>query len=437
MPRASVRCVPAIERWKPGMSSHAARAEAAAARVGYVLKMYPRFSETFIVTELLAHERAGMELHIFSLRTPSDGRFHECLARVRAPVCYLHNARLRADDLWECLRLASREFPATWQVLHESAGVEARDAAQAVELAIAVRAHGITHLHAHFASVSARIARLAATMAGITYSITAHAKDIFHESVDPEALETKLADAAFCITVSAYNDRFLREQYGQAADRVELIYNGLDLDEFAFAPRPRTGRAILAIGRLVEKKGFDVLIDACAELHRRGSQFACDIIGSGAVESDLRAQIERLSLGDCVRLSGPAPRDQIVQRICDASVVAAPCVVGADGNRDGLPTVLLESMALGTPCVSTPVTGIPEIVRDGDTGLLVPERDAIALADALERLLDDPALGSSLAVAARALMEERFDIHINTLRMREAFERAGRSRAALQPGALV
>jgi glycosyltransferase involved in cell wall biosynthesis len=406
-------------------------------RVGYVLKMYPRFSETFVVTELLAHERSGLDLRIFSLRAPSDGRFHECLARVRAPVTYLKSAGPKADDLWDSLRLAASEFPETWQVLHASPGVDARDAAQAVELALAVRTHGITHLHAHFASVSTTVARLAAALVRISYSITAHAKDIFHESVDPTVLDSKLAEAAFCVTVSEYNDCFLREKYGKSADGVKLIYNGLDLDEFRFVPGPRTGQNILAIGRLVEKKGFDVLIDACAELRRRGRSFTCEIVGSGAVESALRAQIERLGLGDFVQLSGPASRDQIVERIGSASVFAAPCVVGKDGNRDGLPTVLLEAMALGTPCVSTPVTGIPEIVHHDETGLLVPERDAIALADALDRLLSNPDCGRRLAVAARALMEDRFDIHSNTLRMRRAFSRAQAQLLPTQPGALA
>lgn len=419
------------------MSETTSRIDDPPGRVGYVLKMYPRFSETFIVTELLAHEKAGMDLDIFSLRTPSDGRFHECLARVRAPVHYLTSEGIKARDLWQSLQHATREFPTTCGVLYASGGVDARDAAQAIELALAVRDRGITHLHAHFASVAATVARLAAILAGISYSFTAHAKDIFHESVDPVVLRTKLADAAFCVTVSAYNDRFLREHHGRAADRVELIYNGLDLDEFAFSPGPRPDRSILAIGRLVEKKGFDVLIEACAELRRRGAPFTCDIVGSGAIEPALRAQIERSDLTDCVRLCGPSPRDQIIKRITAASVVAAPCVVGSDGNRDGLPTVLLEAMALGTPCVSTPVTGIPEIIRDDQTGLLVPQRDPISLADALERLLDNPALGSELARAARELIVKRFDIHTNTSRMRALFARTAERPAAISARAIA
>ncbi len=175
------------------------------------------------------------------------------------------------------------------------------------------------------------------------------------------------------------------------------------------------------MGRLVEKKGFSVLIDACGELARRGLDFECEIIGTGDLHSALTAQIARLQLDGHVRLCGPRPQQDVIHALRDAAVFAAPCVVGADGNRDGLPTVLLEAMALGTPCVSTDVTGIPEVIRDGETGIIVPQHDEVGLANALETLLLRPELRIHLSAQARSLIEQDFDIHQNAATIRGLF----------------
>ena len=392
-------------------------------RVGYVLKMYPRFSETFVVREILAHEAGGLELAIFSLRPPVDGRFHEALAHVRAPVTYIERAH-KAEELWAKVRAAAEERPAVWEALAGAGSADVDDVYQALVLAEAASAHGLTHLHAHFGSVATAVARLAARIAGISYSFTAHAKDIFHESVLEDDLRAKLADAAAVVTVSRFNAGHLRTVYGPAAARVHCVYNGLDLDEFEYAPPDSRPPRIVAVGRLVEKKGFAFLVEACALLARRGRTVACEIVGAGPLEPELRETIAGLGVVETVRLLGPRPQHELAAHVQGAAVLAAPCVVAADGNADGLPTVLLEAMAFGTPCVATDVTGIPELVRDGETGLLVPQRDPAALADALERLLDDPALRLRLAANGRALVEERFDVHRNAARIREFFQAA-------------
>lgn len=391
------------------------------AAVGYVLKMYPRFSETFILNEILAHEAAGLELHIFSLRPATEGRFHEALARVRSPVTYLPGSSPKSSQLWADFVQASQLLPDFWTTLG-SARLEAiGDVYQAILLAREVASRGITHLHAHFGTVATTVARLAARFAGIPYSFTAHAKDIFHNDVQPADLERKLSQAAAVVTVSDYNLQYLRQTYGQAAARTRRIYNGLDLERFTFcAPTARPQR-IVAVGRLVEKKGFGVLIDACARLAASRRRFHTEIIGTGPLEEDLRHQISQLGLESRVSLIGPRPQRVVRQHVQQAAVFAAPCVVGQDGNRDGLPTVLLEAMALGTPCVATDVTGIPEVVRPGSTGLQVPQGDAGALAEALGRLLDDSALRVQLATAARQLIEAEFDIRQNAARLRQIF----------------
>jgi glycosyltransferase involved in cell wall biosynthesis len=272
--------------------------------------------------------------------------------------------------------------------------------------------------------VATTVVRLAARFAGLSYTFTAHAKDIFHESTRREDLERKLRDAAGVVTVSDYNVSYLRSEYGGAAAGVRRIYNGIDLEAFSYKAPVNRRPSILAIGRLVEKKGFGDLLQACARLAAQGRPVDCRIIGAGPLEAELRAHAARLGVDTSVVFPGPRPQSEIMREIAQASVCVVPCVLGSDGNRDGLPTVLLEAMSLGTPCVATPVTGIPEIIHDGITGLLIPEHDPGALAAAIERLLDDEALRCRLARHARELIEREFDIDRNTERLRELFSTA-------------
>ena len=397
-------------------------------RIGYVLKMYPRFSETFIVSELLAHEEAGTDIEIFSLRHAIDGRFHETLARVRAPVTYLPHSGLKAVELWETIATTHHALPGFWTAFEAANGEDVRDVYQALLLARMVRERGITHLHAHFGSLATTVARLAACFARVPYSFTAHAKDLFHESVQPDDLRRKLNNAAAVVTVSDYNVSYLQEHFGPAARRVHRIYNGLDLQHFAYAAPAERPARIVAVGRLIEKKGFGDLVDACAILKRRQRAFRCEIVGAGLLEAELQAQIKALGLADCVEMLGPRPQGEVIALMRAAAVFAAPCVVGEDGNRDGLPTVLLEAMALGTPCVSTDVTGIPEVITDGETGLMVSQNNPAALADAIERLLDHSDLRVHLATNARRLIEDRFDIHRNAAHIRALWAQARQDR---------
>ncbi|MFI2295641.1 glycosyltransferase family 4 protein [Isoptericola sp. NPDC019571] len=399
-------------------------------RVGYVTKMYPRFSETFIVNEVRGLERRGVEIEIFSLRAPVDTRFHAALADVAAPVRFVPRAT-RASDAWSALaeahdRLDLRSLPAA--VLADLLAADPEDAVQALWVASAAHDAGLTHLHAHFGSVATTVARFAAAVLGIGYTFTAHAKDIFHESVNPADLRTKLADARAVVTVSDHNLAHLRDTYGPAADAVVRVYNGLDLDEYARATAPRRPGRVCAVGRLVEKKGFGDLLDALALLVAAGRDVHLDLVGSGPEEAELRDRAAVLGLlrdgAEHVTFHGPLPQDGVRDVVARAAVFAAPCVLGADGNRDGLPTVLLEAMALGTPVVSTPVTGIPEAVRDGETGRLVPPGDAPALAAALGALLDDPGEAARLADGARARIEAEFDVVGTSRRLLDVLESA-------------
>ncbi|XZE51912.1 glycosyltransferase family 4 protein [Planctomycetaceae bacterium SH139] len=391
------------------------------AKVAYVVKRYPRFSETFVVNEILAHEAVGLPLEIFSLRPPSDTHFQDLISKVKSPLTYLSNGSVRAEELWKAVAGAARDASDLTEAIAAIGNCTTLDVYCGFRLARFVRERGISHLHAHFASSAATVTRIASKLTGLPYSITAHAKDIFHEEVCEVELGEKLADANRVLTVSKYNVAHLSQRFPQAADRINLLYNGIHLNDFPFSRPDKRSRTVLAVGRFVEKKGFDVLLRACRLLVDRDVNFQCLLVGSGECESQLRTCIDQLALHHYVKFVGAQPQAIVKQMIRSASVLAAPCVDGSDGNRDGLPTVLLEAMALGTPCISTNVTGIPELVRDGETGLLIPQRDAVALADALTRCLDDAALRVRLATNANRLIQEQFNAITNAEIQRQLF----------------
>lgn len=373
-------------------------------KVGYVLKVFPRLSQTFILNELLAHERAGEPVAIFSLRSPRTEPRHRRLRELASSPQYLDLPR-------------------------GAALTEGTIEAAAERLADSATRCDVGHLHAHFGNVATEVARRAATRLGCGYSFTAHARDIFHESVDRRALRRYLHDAAFVVTVSDFNRRYLIETYEIAPSRVVRIYNGIDLEPVTDPVAGGEAR-LLAVGRLVPKKGFGDFVEACRLLAARGSGIRARIVGDGPLRGELERRIVRSGLENRVVLCGALTGEAVVKEMRAATVLVAPCVEAADGDRDGLPTVLPEAMALGLPCVSTPVTGIPEIVRHRATGLLVAEHDPPALAEACRLLIERPDVATALARSARRLVEEQFDLHANAAVLRSLFRRATLARAA-------
>lgn len=390
-------------------------------RIGYIVKQYPRYSETFVVNEILAHERAGHNVEIFSLRPAMDSHFQDLLWQVRGQVHYVPDGA-KASDFWAELSTALRDLPDAGEALRGSSLETAREVHQASWLATKAVQLGLEHLHAHFASTATSVARLTSRMVNIPYTFTAHAKDIFHDSVVSSQLSAKIRDAAAVITVSDFNLQYLRAAFPSESEQIHRVYNGLNLERFAFQPPRRRRPKIVGVGRLVEKKGFDVLIRAAQVLLRQGREFECEIIGTGEQEAQLRQLIADVGVQDYVVMAGPRPQNGVIEALRTAAVLAAPCIVGSDGNRDGLPTVLLEAMALGTPCVSTDVTGIPEIVIDGHTGLLASQNDPQELAVALDRLITSPSLRVRLATEARSRIERDFDVHRNAADLRRVFD---------------
>ena len=402
--------------------------------IGYVLKMYPRFSETFILAEILELERLGGKLRLISLKKPSDGRFHEDLARVRAGVCYLPErfpghpiVFLRAH--WRSLSRRSRVYLGALFLALRCLPVSWRGFLRAPLVAEEALASGCTRLHAHFASLPATTAMFAARLAGAPFTFTAHAKDIFLKSNSRRFLRTLIFQAERVVTVSEFNLTYLTDLAGPGlpAGRIVRIYNGVDLSRFRPAVSAEEPRVplLLAIGRLEEKKGFADLVDACGILRDRGVPFLCEIVGKGSLRDDLAGRIAAKDLGDRVSLPGPLPRGELIRRLPQAAVVAVPCLVGKDGNRDGLPTVILEAMASGVPVVATRVTGIPEAVEDGGTGRVLEPGRPEALAAALADLLANPNLRRSMGAAGRRRAGKLFDHRQNVALLARTLAGAG------------
>ena len=324
----------------------------------------------------------------------------------------------RAIDLWSQLtdgltRQEDRErFAAIMPVLAELPGDVV---AQGVELARQARRDSITHLHAHFASLAGRVAWIASALTGIPYTVTTHAKDIFHESVNPVWLRRICPDAQRVIAISRYNEDYLGTVLAGTGATVSLRYNALELDRFSYrAPQPVSAtRAeplrVCAVGRLVPKKGFADLVEAVRILVSSGIDIEVELAGDGDERERLTEQIERLGLADRIRLLGPLTQAEVRELLARSDVFAAPCIEAADGNIDGLPTVVLEAMACGTPVVATAVSGLPEVVHDGVTGILLPPGDPASLAVALRGIARGEVDTVSLSRGARALIEEQFD----------------------------
>ncbi len=388
--------------------------------LGYIVSTWPRLSQTFVLSEILALERRGVPLRIFSAKDPGGEPIHADVAQVKAEVVYLSLWYHWKRALHANLRLAGRLPKRYCRILLRAIRYRRWDAIrrffQACYLAEMLREEPVAHLHAHFATAPALIAMFTQELTAIPYTFTAHARDIYVDT-PPKLLRAEMQRAEAVVTVSEYNRRYLSDQLGPTPNgKVRCIYNGLDLRQFNFRwPHACDSRPplILSIGRLIEKKGFGDLIMSAAILRRRGHRFRVEIIGAGPLQPSLEAQAKRLGLEDYVKLLGAQPQEMVRQALQRATLFALPCVISADGDRDGIPTVLMEAMASGIPVVSTKVSGIPELIESGRDGLLVDPNNPVLLADALDRLLTDSQLRDRLARAARNKIEERFAIDRN------------------------
>jgi glycosyltransferase involved in cell wall biosynthesis len=394
--------------------------------VGYVIKMFPRLSETFILNEVLELERQGLALHIFSLKRPSEEVFHAQALRVRSPITYLPESlhaspmRIAQGQHHACLRYGKawrRGLTNALRRLHQDKKIGGLlGFFQACCLTREMR--GVRHLHAHYANVPARIALLVRRMCGVSYSITTHAKDIFqNDPFQSQRLQERLCQAQFVVANSRFSEEHILSHLDCQAD-VCTIYNGLDLDCFPVRKTDPNGVTILSVGRLVEKKGFGDLIKACGLLRQRGITFDCELVGTGRLSNTLKDQIREQGVGDRVRMVGPLPQQELRARYERATLFALACVEAGDGDRDILPNVIKEAMAVGVPVVTTRLEGIEELLQDGISGLLVAPGDANALAAKIETLLVDGRLRERLAARGRKVIEDFFDRRTNVAELK-------------------
>jgi len=425
------------------MADPAGGSSRAAGSIAYLLTGFPRLSETFIASEIHWLERQGLRLRLFVLKLDDRRAPHPVVARIAARPDYLPATASFTHTPF--LRWLARSLPAFVPGLLGLAWWRPRGLARAMVATVAQAARArrdgswpprvvkeflqataladrlrrttdVRHLHAHFCHGTATVAWLTSMISGIPFSFTAHARDLYQPSLNPGGLlRRKIAAARFVVTCTEANRRYLATI--AAGVPVHCVYHGLNADLarlLATAPGAptATGSSIraLGVGRLVPKKGFDVLVEACALVRARGVAVKAIIVGDeGAHEPEVRRRINERGLADAVELAGPLGQAALLDEYLRATVFCLPCRVAEDGDRDGIPNVLIEAMACGLPVITTGVSGIPELVVDGVNGLLVPPEDAPALADAMVRLHRDPDLAQRLGREAEAAVRARFD----------------------------
>ncbi len=388
-------------------------------RLAYIPSRFPLLTETFILREICEMRRRGWDLHILPLIVERPSIAHSEAGALSDLVVELS---LTAPSTWLAAATAVARRPLrasklAWEALwgnRSSPGFLLRAAVilpKAMAASRWVRRSDIAHLHVHYATHSALMAWIVHHMTGVPYSITMHAHDIF---VDRSMLAAKLRDAAFLITVSHHNHRFIENVIGSwAAEKTHVVRCGIEVGRYRPAAPWQADRGpleILSIGSLELYKGFEYLLQACLDLQHRGVAFRCRIVGGGPLGRALQQTIEENGLGEQVALLGPRTQDEIATILPTAHCYTQPSIRMPSGKREGLPVALMEALACELPVIASDLTGIPELVRPGETGILVPVADAAALADALESVASDYPAARALARRGRRLVEEEYDI---------------------------
>jgi colanic acid/amylovoran biosynthesis glycosyltransferase len=418
--------------WAPtgaGASDSSARTSEQQPRVAYVMSRFPKLTETFILFEILAHEADGMSIEIYPLlreRAPVMHREAERLVRrahyqpmiSRAIIgSQIHHLRHRPRAYLRALGDVVRE---TWGSLNFLIGGLAIFP-KVAHMARLMAHDGVTHVHCHFANHPALAGFVIHRLSGIPYSFTAHGSDLH---VDRHMLCAKVAEAAFVVPISEFNRRVITDECGDASGaNLVVIHTGVETEHF----RPRAGEApddvfrIVCVGTLHEVKGQRYLVEACRRMLDAGIPFECRFIGDGPDRDMLASLAAERGLEHHIILDGELDRAQLGARLSAAHVLVAPSVPTAQGKREGIPVVLMEAMSSGIPVVASRLSGIPELVMDSRSGLLVEPGDVEGLAGALRRLHADPELRRRLAAEGRRTVERDFDIRRNAARLAAMF----------------
>ena len=399
-------------------------------RVAYVVSRFPKLSETFILREMVALEAAGWDVDLYALLAGRGEGLHPAAVPWAARVRLLPMLSLGVVTAnLAVLRRTPRQYADLWlAVLRGYAGtpralVRALALLPAsVSLAEQVRRSGIPQLHAHYATYPLLACWVVHRLHGTPYTVTVHAHDLF---VGTPMLAEKLRDVSAVVAISEYNREFLaREVDAGLRGRTHVVHCGVDVARYGGGQPASSDDVldVLCVASLQEYKGQAHLVEACRLLVERGVPVRCTLVGHGPDEAALRERIVHAGLAQVVKLSGPRTEEEVADLMRKADVYVQPSVVAADGQMEGIPVALMEALASRLPVVATRLSGVPELVREGDTGWLVPPADAAALAAALEQVAADPARAAERAAAGRALVEREFDLHLNVAQLSALLE---------------
>jgi len=402
-------------------------------RVAYVLLRFPEPSQTFVLDEVNTLVRLGLDVRVYTLYGPRPPARLAGMAAVLAPVRHLGIAAWGslARDAMHLSRWGPEAGPflrrvavRRWSTL-ETAGEALWAVVAGVHLAGIMSADGVDHIHAPWANGPATAAWVVSGLTGIPFSFSGRAHDLY----PPDgALPDKMAAAAFIRTNTRLNQSYLAGLCPHLADNVVNIYNGVSLTPPAgVRPVGQPPFRLLAVGRLVAKKGFPVLMEACRLLADRGLEFRLTLAGEGPERKNIQALIDRHGLANRVSLLGAVPHGEVARLMAAADLLVTPSVIAPSGDRDGIPNVILEALLCETPVVATAVSGIPEVIRDGDTGWLTAPGDAPALAEAVLAALAEPAEARRRGARGGDFVRREFDSQKNYARLKALFEGAART----------
>lgn len=400
-------------------------------RTAYVILWFPKPSETFVFNEVVELARIGLPLRVYTLYGPLSRDLSPEMEAVSVPVerlgipslpvlhaAFVHWAKCKPGLVRELVRT----IPVRKWCDLEAAGENGWAFLCGFHLALRFEAHSIEHIHAPWANGPATAAWVASKLTRIPFSFAAHAGDIY----PPDgALAEKIRDAVLVRTENFANLAYLREEASAQADKVCVVYSGHPSNgAVRAAPLRRSTCNLVALGRFVRKKGFDDLLRACAILRDKGLDFRLTLGGSGPLTGELLRLSRRLNLGNVVHFPGFIRYDRVPDFLRTGDVFVMPSVLDSTGDRDGIPNVIVEALRCGLPVVATDVCGIPEVIQDGRTGLLVGQRDPVALAEAILTLIRNPEKALEMAASGRALVSRAFDLRRNCLELLRLFDDA-------------
>ncbi len=397
-------------------------------KIAYIVSRFPHLPESFILRELDELDAQGFEVILCPLVRHKEKVSHPAAYRwiERAWYTPFISRQLLRDTLWHILHQPRRAFSTILHALLEvvttpnfligTLGI----LPTAFHLARRLQASGVTHIHAHFATHPAMAAWIINQLTGITYSFTAHAHDIY---VDTAMLREKMGAAKFVVAISEYN-RQLLARFGDVS-KVHVVHCGVNLERYPLRTTPPDGPfTIVSVASLQPYKGLEYLIRACQLLRERGTNFRCRIAGGGELHQSLRELITNLGLDEYVELLGPQPQEAVAALLQTAHLFVLPSIITESGKMEGLPVVLMEALAVGLPVISTNISGIPEIVKPGVTGQLVPPANPVALADAIADVMAHPEAANVRSHAGRELVEREFSLEHNVQHLSRLFQPA-------------